>query len=152
MSSSTSRNVLPPPELSSYQPGASSPQQSAMMQMNSMNQKQASLNKIGGASSTQNSANLTVPQFKDTYTNQNGNASTNNQIKQNYVLANQAGANSQYDNYATQMGGKRKYYHKSRHTHQRRNKSRHTRHTHHRRDKSRHTRHTRRRYNKKSRR
>jgi hypothetical protein len=92
---------------------AGNPRDSAIAEGNAANQKLQSLQSIGGSRKHKSKRYLkrggadkiVIPQFTMQYTPQG--ESPNDIIKQTSVLGTQSAANSVYDKYATQKGGKK---------------------------------------------
>jgi hypothetical protein len=108
------------PTQKSYTLGAGNPRDSAMMATQQMNNKQTTLNSIGGkrlktkgGANTNTSTNnaVPVPQFQMQYPPQGGTGTNpNDQIKTNSSTGMQSSAWAVNDNQATKMGGsKRKH-------------------------------------------
>lgn len=86
---------------------AGNPRDSAMQQMNNANAKQASLNSAVGGGRRRRGGAIAVPQFPNLYPEQSSSSTgTNAQIAGLSKTSTQASANSVYDSYATQKGGK----------------------------------------------
>lgn len=94
------------------------PSQFAMSQMADNAQKQAELNQKYAGGATTN----TVPMVASRYQSYSGSGQTPNDTqKNNFVVAQQSGANAKYDHLAYQKGGKRR---RRRRTRRNRRKSR----------------------------
>ena len=88
-------------------PLAGNPRDSAIAEMNNSNQKQNAINQIAGLRKNKKGGNVIVPQFGNSYTEQAGpGTGTNAQIAGLSKISTQNAANSKYDSYATQKGGK----------------------------------------------
>lgn len=102
----------------SLPPGASNPRAAAIIQQNSMNSRQANINRVGGkrrtkkytggASQDQVPHQVQVPQFQMQYSATGGpGTNPNDQVAAGAQLSTQVHANGVYDKYAAIMGGQK---------------------------------------------
>ncbi len=112
-----------PITMKSLPPGANSPGQAAIMNMNASNQKLANLTSIGGRKRRGGGDSIPVPQFTPLYQSQGGpGTSPNEQIASITGNSAQASAWSANDNAALKMGGKRRSRRRSINKRSKRNK------------------------------
>ena len=106
---STTTNTNPPglmlPTQKSYTPGSGNPRDSAMMEAQNMNNKQASLNaSVGGRRRQFKGGKVAVPQYTMSYTHQGGQGTNpNDQIKSNSSTSMQSTTWAANDNQATNV-------------------------------------------------
>jgi hypothetical protein len=112
MSTSTSNiSSVPPaglnfPTQKPYEPGASSPGQSALLAQQNASSKQTALITMGGRKRKLKGGDYVVPQFQMSYVPQGGPGQNPNEIiTQTAATSTQTVANQQYDNLVGQKAG-----------------------------------------------
>jgi hypothetical protein len=110
MSNNNSSNYpgITPIQVNSLTPGATTPNEDALLRMNAANQKLVNMNSIGGRRRHKggDSGQIAVPQFQMLY-QPTGGIDPNSQITSGSITSTQTNADKIYDNQATKMGGRR---------------------------------------------